>query len=55
MAEALKFSNLAIARDDDEAWGHWALAGYQMYTDSMIAQSRHMKERLSLIRTMPMS
>ena len=31
MAEALKFSNLAIARDDDEAWGHWAMAGYHMF------------------------
>jgi adenylate cyclase len=31
MAEALKFSNLAIARDDDEAWGHWATAGYHMF------------------------
>ena len=31
MAEALKFSNLAIARDDDEAWGHWSMAGYHMF------------------------
>jgi adenylate cyclase len=22
---------LAIARDDDEAWGHWALAGHHLY------------------------
>ena len=32
MAEALKFSNLAIAHDDDEAWGHWAMAGYHMFS-----------------------
>ena len=30
MAEALKFATLAIAHDDDEAWGHWAMAGYHM-------------------------
>ncbi len=30
MAKALDFATLAIARDDDEAWGHWALAGYHM-------------------------
>ena len=31
MAKALEFANLAIARDDDEGWGHWALAGYHLY------------------------
>jgi adenylate cyclase len=30
-AEALQFATLAIERDDDEAWGHHALAGYCMY------------------------
>jgi tetratricopeptide (TPR) repeat protein len=30
MAKALDFATLAIARDDDEPWGHWALAGYHM-------------------------
>ena len=30
MTKALEFANLAIARDDDEAWGYWALAGYHM-------------------------
>ena len=30
MAIALEFAALALARDDDEAWGHWALAGYHM-------------------------
>ena len=30
MAIALEFATLALARDDDEAWGHWALAGYHM-------------------------
>ncbi len=30
MAKALEFATLAIARDDDEAWGHWALAGHHM-------------------------
>lgn len=28
LSEALKFATLAIVRDDDEAWGHWAMAGY---------------------------
>jgi adenylate cyclase len=27
-ADAVKWANLAVERDDDEAWGHWALAGY---------------------------
>ena len=31
LAEALKYAKLAIARDDDEAWGHWAMAGYHMF------------------------
>ena len=30
MAIALEFATMALARDDDEAWGHWALAGYHM-------------------------
>ncbi len=30
MAEALKYATLAIERDDDEAWGHWALGGYHL-------------------------
>jgi adenylate cyclase len=29
-AKALRFANLAIERDDDEAWGYWALAGCHM-------------------------
>ena len=28
MAEALKYATLAIAHDDDEAYGHWAMGGY---------------------------
>ena len=31
LAKAQEFANLAIAHDDDEAWGHWALAGYHLY------------------------
>ena len=31
LAEAKKYATLAIARDDDEAWGHWAMAGYHMF------------------------
>ena len=31
LAEALKYATLAIARDDDEAWGHWAMGGYHMF------------------------
>jgi adenylate cyclase len=30
-ANALKFAKLAVERDDDEAWGHWALAGYYRF------------------------
>jgi adenylate cyclase len=30
-AAALEFAEMAIERDDDEAWGHHALAGYYMY------------------------
>jgi adenylate cyclase len=30
-ARGLEFATAAIERDDDEAWGHWALAGYYMY------------------------
>jgi adenylate cyclase len=31
LAKAQEFANVAIAHDDDEAWGHWALAGYHLY------------------------
>jgi len=31
MAKAMEFATLAVARDDDEAWGHWALAGYHLF------------------------
>jgi adenylate cyclase len=31
LARGLEFATLAIERDDDEAWGHWALAGYWLY------------------------
>jgi adenylate cyclase len=31
LAKAQEFANLAIAHDDDEGWGHWALAGYHLY------------------------
>ena len=31
MAKALEFATLAVERDDDEAWGHWALAGYHLF------------------------
>ncbi len=31
MAEASKYATLAIARDDDEAWGHWAMGGYLVF------------------------
>ena len=31
LATARDFADLAIAHDDDEAWGHWALAGYHLY------------------------
>ncbi len=30
-ANALKFGTEALQRDDDESWGHWALAGYFMF------------------------
>ena len=30
-ARGLEFATMAVERDDDEAWGHWALAGYYMY------------------------
>jgi adenylate cyclase len=31
LTAAQEFANLAIAHDDDEAWGHWALAGHHLY------------------------
>jgi adenylate cyclase len=31
LAIALKSATEAIRRDDDEAWGHWALAAYYLY------------------------
>jgi adenylate cyclase len=31
MADALRYATLAIARDDDEAWGHWAMGGYHIF------------------------
>ena len=31
MTKALEFANLAVERDDDEPWGHWALAGYHLF------------------------
>lgn len=31
MDEALRYAKLAIAHDDDEAWGYWALGGYQIF------------------------
>ncbi len=30
-ASALEFATLAVERDDDEAWGHWALGGYHLF------------------------
>lgn len=30
-ATALEYATLALGIDDDEAWGHYALAGYSMY------------------------
>ena len=27
-ARVLEYATIAVERDDDEAWGHWALAGY---------------------------
>lgn len=47
MATALEFATLAVARDDDEAWGHWALAGYHLFTqqhDRAIAAYRKAME-----------
>jgi adenylate cyclase len=32
LASALDSANKSIAHDDDEAWGHWALAGYHVNT-----------------------
>jgi adenylate cyclase len=31
MEEALKYCTLALARDDDEAWGHWAMGAYHIF------------------------
>jgi len=31
MKDALRCAHLALAHDDDEAWGHWALGGYQIF------------------------
>lgn len=31
LASGLKFADLAIERDDNEAWGHYALAGYCLF------------------------
>lgn len=31
LAHALRYANLAIERDDAEAWGHYALAGHCLY------------------------
>ncbi|MCL5779068.1 tetratricopeptide repeat protein [Limibaculum sp. FT325] len=28
---ALSFAEASVAADDDEAWGHWALAGYRLF------------------------
>lgn len=47
LATAQEFSNLAITHDDDEAWGHWALAGYHLYCgqhDRAIAEYRRALE-----------
>ncbi len=32
LAKGLKFANKAIECEDEEPWGHWALAGYYLYT-----------------------
>lgn len=32
LAKGLKYAKAAIALDDDESWGHYALAGYHIYT-----------------------
>jgi len=29
--KALEFAKLAVARDDDEPWGYWAMAGYYLF------------------------
>jgi adenylate cyclase len=29
--QALKFARMSVERDDDEAWGHWALGGYYLF------------------------
>jgi len=31
LAEADKYATLAITRDDDEAWGHWAIGYYRLF------------------------
>lgn len=31
LAEAQKYATLAITRDDDEAWGHWAMGYYSLF------------------------
>lgn len=31
LAEADKYATLAITRDDDEAWGHWAIGYYSLF------------------------
>jgi adenylate cyclase len=43
LEHALEFAQLAIERDDGEAWGHYALAGYCLYRkqfDRCIAEFR---------------
>jgi adenylate cyclase len=43
LEHALEFAQLAIERDDAEAWGHYALAGYSLYRkdfDRCIAEFR---------------
>jgi adenylate cyclase len=36
MARAREYANLAVSRDDEEGWGHWAWAGYYL-----ICQRQH--------------
>lgn len=31
LAEAQKYATLAVTRDDDEAWGHWAIGYYSLF------------------------
>jgi adenylate cyclase len=31
VAEAQKYATLAITRDDDESWGHWAVGSYSIF------------------------